>query len=384
MAPAGDGLPMRIVINALSARLGGGQTYVRNLLARLPADDDLSVVIYAPDSLPLPDHPKLKRARTTWPVTNPLLRAVWERFALPRLLRENRADILFCPGGLLNTRPPRGCRTATMFRNMLPFDRAAYRRLPWGLQRLRNIVLRCGLLRSMERADLTIFISEFARGEIERRTSKPRGVTIHHGIDRQFLPGDTPLPRPAVAGEGPYVLYVSRFEVYKHHREVIEGYASLPARMRDHYRLLLAGETDFEAAREVRELIERLGLGERVILTDGVPYTQLPALYQNSHAVLFASSCENCPNILLESIASGRPVLSSNVMPMPEIGGVDLLYFSPYDPADIGRNLELILSDETLADRVAKAASARAAQFDWDVTADRTWNALRSLARSDD
>jgi glycosyltransferase involved in cell wall biosynthesis len=375
---------VRIIVNALSERRGGGQTYVRNLLARLPREGDLSVVVFAPDSLPLPDHPRLTRAQTSWPVTNPLLRAVWERFALPGILREYRADVLFCPGGLLNTRPPQGCRTATMFRNMMPFDPDAYRRLPWGLQRLRNLILRSVMLRSMKNADLTIFISRFARREVERHISVPRGLTIYHGIDRQFLVGDAPLPRPVVAGEGPYLLYVSRFEVYKHHREVVEGYASLPRHLRNQYRLLLAGETDFDAASEVRQLVERLGLADRVILTGGVPYTTLPALYQNAHAVLFASSCENCPNILLESIASGRPVLSSDVMPMPEIGGVDLLYFSPYDPADIGRKLELILSDETLAGRIGRAASARAALFNWNVTAELTWDALRAVARGDD
>jgi glycosyltransferase involved in cell wall biosynthesis len=270
-----------------------------------------------------------------------------------------------------------------MFRNMMPFDPAAYGRLPWGLQRLRNIVLRRVMLRSMQKADLTIFISRFARREIERRIRLSRAVTIYHGIDRQFLAGAAPLPHPELAGKGEYLLYVSRFEVYKHHREVVEAYAALPQVLRDRYRLLLAGETDFDAAREVRQLVDHLGLADRVILLGGIPYTELPALYQNAFAVLFASSCENCPNILLEAIASGRPVLSSDVMPMPEIGGVDLLYFSPYDPADIRRKLELILSDETLAGRIAHAASARAALFNWDVTAERTWDTLRALVRGD-
>lgn len=375
---------MRIVINAFSARLGGGQTYLRNLLARLPDDENLEVFVFAPTTLPLPHDPRLKRAQTAWPVTNPLMRALWERLALPRILQDLRADLLFCPGGLLNTRPPRGCKTTTMFRNMMPFDPAAYRRLPWGRQRLRNLVLRQVMLRSMKRADLTIFISQFARGEIERLTPMPHAVTIYHGIDRQFLRGDAALPRPSLAGAGPYILYVSRFEVYKHHREVVEGYAALPKELRDRYRLMLAGETDYSAAREVNTQIEQLGLTDRVVLTGGVAYDELPGLYQNAHVILFASSCENCPNILLESIASGRPVLSSDVMPMPEIGGVDLLYFSPYDPADIRQKLELILSDETLAERVAKAASARAVQFDWDRTAERTWNVLLDLGSRND
>ncbi|MGX7927482.1 glycosyltransferase family 4 protein [Tsuneonella sp. HG094] len=371
---------MKIVINAYSARLGGGQTYVRNLLQRVPDDPALEILVFAPPGLALPEHPAIVRGTTRWPVENPLLRLFWERFRLPRILAESEADILFSPGGLLNTIVPDGCRTVTMFRNMLPFDKAMRDRLKWGPQKVRNLLLRRSLLSSMQRADLVIFISEFGRNQIERLGRLKKTVTISHGIARPFLTASTRLPRPDVAGDGPYILYVSRFEPYKHHIEVVQGYAMLPKPLRDQYRLVLAGEDNYEAAADVRALIERSGLTDRVVLAGGVPYDQLPALYNNAEVNVFASSCENCPNILLESMGAGRPVLSSDVMPMPEIGGLDLAYFSPYDPADFCRQLELVLSDERLADRVVQAARDRAALYDWDVTANRTWAALRDLA----
>ncbi|MGH8549275.1 MAG: glycosyltransferase, partial [Methylococcales bacterium] len=158
---------MKIVVNALSARLGGGQTYLVNLLRHIPDRDDLSILVFAPEDLDLPEHPRVRRLSPSWPTKNPLLRTVWEKFMLPRFLRSQGAEILFCPGGVVTTPKSAGFQVVTMFRNMIPFDPRVRRSLPWGLQRLRNWILYRVMLRSMAHADLTIFVSDYARKVIE-------------------------------------------------------------------------------------------------------------------------------------------------------------------------------------------------------------------------
>jgi len=110
-----------------------------------------------------------------------------------------------------------------------------------------------------------------------------------------------------------------------------------------------------------------------------VKYEALPALYNNAKAILFASSCENCPNILLESMGAGRPVLSSNVAPMPEFGGSSLIYFSPFDADDIRSAMQAVLLDENLAKRSADGAISQSALYDWSDTARRTWESIQQL-----
>lgn len=370
---------MKIVINAYSARQGGGQTYLINLLNHLPAQDPPEIEVFAPRRLQLPEHPSIRRVHADWPTENPLLRALWERWSLPRYLKRTGADVLFCPGGLVATRAPKGCRVVTMFRNMTPFDERALRRMPWGLQRIRNHMLRGLMLRSMHEADLTIFISEFARGVIEALTSIPNPVTIPHGIAQAFRSEGKALQRPAIAGTGPYLLYVSKIDSYKHHEEVVRGYAQLPAELRARCRLVLAGEADSVEADRLRQTITELGLGDRVVICGAVNYRELPALYQNAVANLFASSCENCPNILLEALAAGRPVLSSDVDPMPEFGGKEIGYFSPFDPTSIAQAMRQVLEQPEAATRWAAAASERSAKYDWKLTARETWSAIRRL-----
>lgn len=371
---------MKIVVNAYSARLGGGQTYLRNLLSNLPAREDLSVLVFAPASLALPEHPQLMRVQAGWPTTNPLLRSLWERFALPGFLRREGVDVLFCPGGVVGTRPPPGCKVVTMFRNMIPFDAAVIRRMPWGLQRLRNLMLKRVLLRSMSGADLTIFISDHARALIERLARIPNPVTIPHGIAAAFRSAGRPLPRPAAAPEADYLLYVSRFDVYKHHREVVLGFAALPAALRAELTLVFLGETDLPEAAPVARLVREQGLQGRVLMPGAVPHADLPAWYQHARAIVFASSCENCPNILLESLGSGRPVLSSDLMPMPEFGGPGLAYFSPLVPASLSLSLERVLAVPEVAERVARAAQERSLRYDWADTARQTWQRMMEIA----
>jgi glycosyltransferase involved in cell wall biosynthesis len=374
------GLSLKVVINAFSARLGGGQTYISNLLRHIPDGGDLELLVYAPDTLRLPEHAEIKRCTTRWPTTNPVARAIWERFILPGVLRRESVDVLFCPGGTINTKPPKGCKTVTMFRNMIPFDPRVRKSLPLGMQRIRNWLLERIMLKSMALADLTIFISNHARGLIEARIRLKKAVTIPHGINRAFRVHGQQLERPKVAPPGPYLLYVSRFDVYKHHYEVVSAYAKLPDMLRQRFKLLLAGECDMPEARRVQGLVSQLGLDNQVRFLGPIPYGDLPALYCHAHLVLFASSCENCPNILLEALAAGRPVLSSNVMPMPEFCGDAVAYFSPFDSEGIKAAIVKVLEDEQYAEVLATAAVKRSQQYDWSVTAATTWQCISELA----
>ena len=371
---------MNIVINALSARLGGGQTYLKNLLAHLPPLPDLGIVIFAPDSLALPQDRRIRRGTTSWPTANPLLRTAWETFALPRILKSNKAQVLFCPGGVIASRVPAGCKTATMFRNMIPFDPVALARVRPGLQKIRNFLLKRVMLRSMANADLTIFISEHARGTIEKLTRVRNPVTIPHGIGEAFRTHGKTLARPGWLPEGEYLLYVSRFDVYKHQFEVASAYAALPADLTARYALVFVGELDAVLAGRVEALARASGLAQRICVAGPVAYDDLPGAYHHATLNLFASSCENCPNILLEALGAGRPVLSSDVMPMPEFGVDAVEYFSPTDPDSIRDALLRVLTDELRQQRLAAAALKRSTDFDWASASRQTWDRITRLA----
>ena len=381
--PKAPGLPMNIVINALSARRGGGQTYLVNLFQHLDALGAARVYLLAPASLRVAPDPRIERLQVRWPTDNPILRALWEKFALPGLLKRLQADILFCPGGLINTRAPQGCRTVTMFRNMIPFMPKVRRQYAFGLPRLRNWLLERSMLRSMTQADLVIFISQYARGVIEARAGGPlkRALTIPHGISDHFRvdPLREP-PRPDFLSGREYLLYVSIFEPYKHHLELVRGYHRLKSLRPTPEKLLLVGKNDLPAGTAVRDEIIRLGLQDDVELVGDIAYQQLPALYRHAKLNIFASACENCPNILLEALGAGRALLVSNIAPMPEFGAEAVCYFDPAAPEDFARRVGSVIDRPDELDRLGRLAARRAERYRWADTARSTWSAISDLA----
>ena len=374
---------MNVFIHALNARLGGGQTYLYNLLHNLPDDLSLHVTLLVPattkfQSLPTNVHIK-KGGR--W-LEYPLIRAAWERLYLPIILRKEMPEVLFCPGGVIATRTPRGCKIVTMFRNMIPFDMKQRKRYAFGYKRMRNWMLERIMLSGMRKADLVIFISQYARKVIDKRLvgEIKNSVVIPHGINDVFRKTSSREARPSWLPEGDYLLYVSSVDVYKMQVEVIRAFALLDPFRRGLKLVLVGPEINKDYSKRVNEVITQHGILDAVIVFGSVPYDKLPVLYQNAAVNIFASECENCPNILLEMMASGRPVVCSNYPPMPEFGGDTVAYFDPENPKILAKVLDELLSNTEQQERLAAMALERSNEYRWADVATRTWQAIAALS----
>jgi glycosyltransferase involved in cell wall biosynthesis len=374
---------VRIVVNALSARQGGGQTYLKNLFEHLPriAPDGSPVEVFllAPSSLRLPllvgrvDYLPLD-----WLGENPFARELWERVGLPRLLRQIGANVLFTPGGTSAARPTTQCKSVTMFRNMIPFDLSQRRRYPLGYQRLRNWMLERVMLEAMVGADLVIFVSDYARHVVEARAGRPMkaSVVIPHGVSDSFRLGAKPLPTPQWAPDCGYLLYVSTLDFYKNQLEVMRGFLQAQNAAGFKEKLLLVGPGNPGYIALLRkEIAKRKAEGE-ILLVGSVPYEDLPALYQNARINIFASESENCPNILLEALASGRPILCSHRPPMFEFAGDAVVYFNPRSPQAFAKELINLLGDSKVQSELIQRSLVRSRNYDWANAARRTWEVI--------
>ncbi len=374
---------MHVFVHALNARLGGGQTYLYNLLHHAPGDDALMVTVFLPASAQITQFPPNVRVRkgSRW-LEHPLMRALWERTVFPAMLRREDPDILFFPGGVITARFPESCRVVTMFRNMLPFDMRQRRRYSRGYRRLRNWLLERIMLSSMRRADLVIFISEYARKVLEPRLSagEVKGVVIPHGINDRFREPSSSRSKPSWVPQGDYLLYVSSIDVYKMQVEVVRAFARLSPVNRGLTLVLAGPDINPDYSKRVHAEIARHGLQSAVRVLGSVHYDRLPALYQHAMVNIFASECENCPNILLEMLASGRPVVCSSYPPMPEFGGDAVVYFDPENPDELARALDSLLRDASMRKEMGRLALERSRRYRWSESASKTWREMLSLA----
>jgi glycosyltransferase involved in cell wall biosynthesis len=378
--------PLVVGIDAANLRRGGGVTHLIELLgAAEPMRQGISrVVIWGGTQTlaALTDRPWLDKRHPSELDQGVLQRTLWQRFKLSKAGRAAGCDLLFVPGGSYagSFRP-----VVTMSQNLLPFEFGELRRYGWSSTTLKMLLLRWTQSRTFRRADAVIFLTQAAKASVLRVTGPLAGQCpiIPHGLNPRFL-----MPLKAQQGIDAYetghpyrVIYVSIIDQYKHQWQVVEAVAAL---RRDGWPLALdlVGPAYAPALARLRDTIARCDpRGDWVHYHGAVAYTDLHKLYAQADLGLFASSCENMPNILLETMAAGLPVACSDRGPMPEVLGDAGVYFDPERPADIARALRELIASPALRAEKAQASYTAALAFDWRRCADETFGFLAGVAK---
>ena len=179
------------------------------------------------------------------------------------------------------------------------------------------------------------------------------------------------------------MIYVSIIDQYKHQWHVVEGVAKARKSSGLDLRLDLIGPSYAPSLKRLNVAIAvHDPHGEWVKYRGAVDYQELHSLYAKAHVGIFASSCENMPNILLEMMAAGLPILSSDRGPMPEILGDAGLYFNPEKPESLSKALLELLATEEEMSAFARAAHQKAKAFSWQRCAESTFKFIGPVARN--
>lgn len=376
---------MRLCIDASNLRAGGGITHLHEMLRNAtPAGFGFDkVFVWASQKTldALEDRPWLVKRTCATLEQNYLRRAAWQRWQLGTLAEKDGCDLLFVPGGSFATRfRP----VVTMSRNMLPFEPQELRRFGLSSMRLKMLLLRWTQPVSMRRANGVIFLTRYAH-ETSMLTIGALGgrvAIVPHGVDGRFsLPVKRQLPLSSNTLARPFrLVYVSTVDVYKHHVEVIEAVANLRRRGMP-ISLELIGSAYAPALKQVNLALKRVDpTGEFIRYRGPVKYTELHACYAQADAAIFASSCENMPNILLEKMTAGLPIACARKGPMPEILGDAGLYFDPDDSGSIAECLVQLLESPERREQLAQLAQQQAAAYSWSRCARETFEFLADIA----
>jgi len=170
-----------------------------------------------------------------------------------------------------------------------------------------------------------------------------------------------------LGGQGELVLSVGVIQTRKNTLNMLKALKMLPAK----YTLALSGGDGY-GSEAIHEFIRAESLGARVKLLGHVDDLQLARLYQSASVFLFPSLEEGFGIPILEAMAGGVPVVTSNVSSMPEVGGDAALYVNPHDPADIAGKVVRAVEDSALRATLVERGLERASQFTWQRTAEAT------------
>jgi glycosyltransferase involved in cell wall biosynthesis len=332
----------KILINALSAQLGGGQTHILNIFKNdkniwsnkeilfLTSDSNFHVFEKA--------FGKDKVFNVGKVGNNFLSRGIWENLNLSKFAKQHKVDIVFLAGGLAPFWMSKHCKWVAISHNLLPFSwKSIFQAHGLGLK-IKLFIIRYAQLWTFQNVDGVIFTSVHAQKVISKffRT-KVKDIVIPSGIHPMFFE-----KKESGSINGPYILYVSTFFEYKHQKEVLLAFRKYKDEHPGTLKLVLIGNNSGSYGDECKKLVQVLKLQEYVVFKGNIPYNDLPSIMQHSVFNLFASDCENCPNILLEYLASASPILCSNFEPMPEFGKNFVTYYDPRNVDELALKMNLM------------------------------------------
>lgn len=302
----------------------------------------------------------------------------WQRFRLPAEARRHCVQVMFnTDAGSVCTFQP----SVTLSQDMLSYEPGEMQRYSWPSKaRLRLEILRLVQLRRLRASVASVFLTKHAANVIAPLARARHVEIIPHGIDeRFFITGEKPRSFP-MTGQVK-CLYVSNAAPYKHQWHVIEGVARARDLSGRDLRLRLVGGGGGSSLRRVDAAIKEFDPDHKFVEQEAfIPNELIRQELAQADLFIFASSCENMPITLLEAMASGLPIASSDRGPMTEVLGNTAIFFDPEEPTRIADAICNLLKDPDIAIGGGEMARELARSFTWERCAADTWDLLAKVA----
>jgi glycosyltransferase involved in cell wall biosynthesis len=255
---------------------------------------------------------------------------------------------------------------------------------PQSLTPLVRAYRRLNYPRAARAADAIIINSESLRSEVERYLEiDPRKLRlIHEAVDHEiFKPGDARQARARVAGYGvtkPFALFVSSLWPYKNCDGLLRAWALARGDLGDRQLAIVGPGRDEKYVAQLHALAAELGISADLVFVGGVPLEDTVLFYQAADVFVYPSLNETFGLPILEAMACGCPVVTSDTSAMPETAGGAAVLADPKDPASIARAITDAI--KLGGDRLRHAGLRRAAQFTWGATGAATLDVYREVA----
>jgi glycosyltransferase involved in cell wall biosynthesis len=255
---------------------------------------------------------------------------------------------------------------------------------PAALNPLVRLYRRTGYPHTAKVADAIVINSESLRQEVETYldVDPAKLRLIPEAVDHTvFRPGD---PQEAAERlrrergiEGPFVLFVSSLWAYKNCDGLLRAFALARRDIPDHRLVVVGSAADAGYAAELHGLATQLGIEDHVVWVGGIPHHETLPFYRAADAFVYPSHNETFGLPILEAMACGCPVVTSDRSAMPETAGGAAVLADPEDPASLAAAIVSATGDA--GPRLRELGPARAAQFTWAATAKATLEVYREV-----
>lgn len=305
---------------------------------------------------------------------------LWEQFSLPRAVNQLNLDMLHCTS---NTAPIR-CKVPLILTLhdiifLEPRDKSNksfYQDMGW---RYRRFVVP----RILKKCKRIITVSDFEYNNIITKLQIPeeKMVMIYNGYNKWFRPvEDTELIYQQYIEEPGYFFFLGNTDPKKNTERTLIAYSKY-LEMSDMKRKLLMADLDKEYLEDIIERNHIDNIRDHIVMPGYIKNADLPYIYNNAFAFLYTSLRESFGIPLLEAMACGTPVITSNTSSMPEIGGSEVIMVNPLNVSEITEKMLLLEKDKALYQKQKDIGIIRAQQFSWEYTAEQLLTVYEDVYR---
>jgi len=295
---------------------------------------------------------------------------MWEQFALPRAIKELNLDLLHCTSNIA----PLHCKIPMILtlhdiiflEGRDKTNHLFYQNLEWFYRRLvvPHILRKCRRI---------ITVSDFELNNIVSKLSVPheRMAMIYNGYNEWFKPTiEEDFTYQKYIDQSGYFFFLGNTDPKKNTERTLIAYSKYLEKSNVKRKLLMA---DLDKL-FLNDILSRNGIEHirKMITMPGyIANSDLPNIYNNAFAFLYTSLRESFGIPLLEAMACGTPVITSNTSSMPEIGGPYAILVNPEDPDEIAEMMLKLETDDDFYRRQEQIGIERAKLFSWKQTAEQ-------------
>ncbi|MEX2425875.1 MAG: glycosyltransferase family 1 protein [Thermomicrobiaceae bacterium] len=362
-------------------RQAGVSRYIEHLLRFLPGELDSGdeLLVYAGDAARVSERidelpASLQWNWTNWPTGKVPVRILWEQLAFPVLARSHKADLIHGP---VNVVP-----VASGKPSIVTIHDLAFLQYPEQYPGFQRRYLTRMTRASTHRADRVIAVSEFTGRDVAERLGVPESkiVAVPNGVSGDFFPRQGTKELDSFRREkdlpDEFLLFTGTLQPRKNVIGLLRAYSLLDRS--DRLPLYIVGGTGWMFS-TIFDEVKQLGIEADVHFAGYAASESLPLWYSAATAFIYPSFYEGFGLPVLEAMACGTPVITSNRTSLPEVVGDAGLLVDPDDPDDIAAAMRALLADSDYRTALGETGRMRAQGYSWKRTARETAAVYRQV-----